>query len=131
MSSISMKGQSLGLSSITLFGPAFWALINCFCFLPFDSLTPPLFLPRSDETYVIGFMVPNQRQLLALAGQYGIRGSREELCNSRAIEELVLKAITEAALTGDGRSKEGRRGPPSPPNNICSLFFHCSPAGAL
>uniref|UniRef100_A0A8C7Y6S3 long-chain-fatty-acid--CoA ligase n=1 Tax=Oryzias sinensis TaxID=183150 RepID=A0A8C7Y6S3_9TELE len=53
----------------------------------------------SDETYVIGFMVPNQRQLLALAGQYGIRGSREELCNSRAIEELVLKAITEAALT--------------------------------
>ncbi|KAM9317749.1 long-chain-fatty-acid--CoA ligase 3a isoform 2-T2 [Pholidichthys leucotaenia] len=52
----------------------------------------------SDETYVIGFVVPNQKHLLALAGQYGIRGSWEELCNSKAIEELVLKAVTEAAL---------------------------------
>lgn len=93
---------------------------------------PRLFLPRSDETYVIGFLVPNQRQLLALAGQYGIRGSREELCNSKAIEELVLKAITEAALTGDSRSKEGacRGGPTAPLNNI-SLLFYCSPVGAL
>ncbi|XP_061574754.1 long-chain-fatty-acid--CoA ligase 3a [Cololabis saira] len=54
---------------------------------------------NSDETYAIGFVVPNQRQLLALAGEYGIRGSREELCNSKAMEELVLKVITEAALT--------------------------------
>ncbi|XP_013880551.1 long-chain-fatty-acid--CoA ligase 3 [Austrofundulus limnaeus] len=54
---------------------------------------------NSDETYVIGFVVPNQKQLLALAGQYGIRGSWEELCNSKAMEELVLKVITEAALT--------------------------------
>ncbi|KAM4743101.1 long-chain-fatty-acid--CoA ligase 3a isoform 1-T2 [Anableps anableps] len=53
---------------------------------------------NSDETYVIGFVVPNQKQLLALAGQYSIRGSWEELCNSKAMEELVLKVITEAAL---------------------------------
>ncbi|KAG8002214.1 Long-chain-fatty-acid--CoA ligase 3 [Nibea albiflora] len=53
---------------------------------------------NSDETYVIGFVVPNQKQLLALADQYSIRGSWEELCNSKAMEELVLKVITEAAL---------------------------------
>uniref|UniRef100_A0AAQ5Z5Y3 long-chain-fatty-acid--CoA ligase n=1 Tax=Amphiprion ocellaris TaxID=80972 RepID=A0AAQ5Z5Y3_AMPOC len=54
---------------------------------------------NSDEIYVIGFVVPNQKHLLALADQYGIRGSWEELCNSKAMEELVLKVITEAALT--------------------------------
>ncbi|XP_069546846.1 long-chain-fatty-acid--CoA ligase 3a isoform X2 [Brachyistius frenatus] len=54
---------------------------------------------NSDETYVISFVVPNQKQLLALADQYGICGSCEELCNSKAMEELVLKVITEAALT--------------------------------
>ncbi|XP_029302794.1 LOW QUALITY PROTEIN: long-chain-fatty-acid--CoA ligase 3-like [Cottoperca gobio] len=53
---------------------------------------------NSEETYVIGFVVPNQKQLLALADQYGIRGSRLELCNSKAVEELVLKLITEAAI---------------------------------
>ncbi|XP_070685559.1 long-chain-fatty-acid--CoA ligase 3a isoform X2 [Pempheris klunzingeri] len=53
---------------------------------------------NSDETYVIGFVVPNQKHLLALADQYGIRGSLEELCNSKAMEELALKSITEAAL---------------------------------
>lgn len=54
----------------------------------------------SDETYVIGFVVPNQKQLLALANQYGITGSWDELCNSKAMEELVVKVITEAALAG-------------------------------
>ncbi|KAM6931791.1 long-chain-fatty-acid--CoA ligase 3a isoform 3-T3 [Lycodopsis pacificus] len=53
---------------------------------------------NSDETYVIGFVVPNQKHLLALADLYGIRGSCEELCGSKAVEELVLKVITEAAL---------------------------------
>ncbi|KAM6931789.1 long-chain-fatty-acid--CoA ligase 3a isoform 1-T1 [Lycodopsis pacificus] len=52
----------------------------------------------NDETYVIGFVVPNQKHLLALADLYGIRGSCEELCGSKAVEELVLKVITEAAL---------------------------------
>ncbi|XP_068562367.1 long-chain-fatty-acid--CoA ligase 3a [Cebidichthys violaceus] len=53
---------------------------------------------NSDETYVIGFVVPNQKHLLALADRYGIRGSCEDLCGSKAVEELVLKVITEAAL---------------------------------
>lgn len=53
---------------------------------------------NSDEIYVIGFVVPNQKHLLALAEQYGVRGSWEELCNSKTMEELVLKMLTEAAL---------------------------------
>ncbi|KAM3874654.1 long-chain-fatty-acid--CoA ligase 3a [Diretmus argenteus] len=53
---------------------------------------------NSDETYVIGFVVPNQKHLLGLAEQYRIRGSLEELCNNKAMEELALKVITEAAL---------------------------------
>ncbi|XP_056296526.1 long-chain-fatty-acid--CoA ligase 3a [Pseudoliparis swirei] len=52
---------------------------------------------NSDEAYVIGFVVPNQKQLLALAEQYGIRGPCEELCGSAAMEELVLKVLTETA----------------------------------
>ncbi|KAM3615631.1 uncharacterized protein V6R79_005334 [Siganus canaliculatus] len=52
----------------------------------------------SDETYVIGFVVPNQKQLLALARQHSVRGLWEELCSMKAMEELVLKIITEAAL---------------------------------
>lgn len=55
---------------------------------------------------MIGFVVPNQKQLLALVDQYGIRGSWEELCNSKAVEELVLRVITEAALTGE-KVREG------------------------
>lgn len=54
---------------------------------------------------MIGFVVPNHKHLLALADQYGIRGSWEELCNCKAMEELVLKVITEAALAGEKRSK--------------------------
>lgn len=52
---------------------------------------------------MIGFVVPNQKQLLALADQYGIQGSCEQLCNTKAMEELVLKIITEAALAGEKR----------------------------
>ncbi|XP_072312571.1 fatty acid CoA ligase Acsl3-like [Eucyclogobius newberryi] len=53
---------------------------------------------NSDETYVIGFAVPNQKHFLVLAAQYGVRGSFTELCNNRTMEELVVKALTEAAL---------------------------------
>ncbi|CAG06396.1 unnamed protein product, partial [Tetraodon nigroviridis] len=55
---------------------------------------------NSDESYVIGFVVPNQKRFLALAEEYGVRGSQEELCNSKTMEELVLKAITETPLAG-------------------------------
>ncbi len=68
--------------------------------------TSPLLPLCSDETYVIGFVVPNQKHLLALADQYGVRGSWDELCNSKAMEELALKVITEAALAGEKRSEK-------------------------
>lgn len=55
---------------------------------------------------MIGFVVPNQKHLLALVDQYSIRGSWEELCNSKAVEELVLRVITEAALAGE-KVREG------------------------
>ncbi|XP_041919056.1 long-chain-fatty-acid--CoA ligase 3a [Alosa sapidissima] len=54
---------------------------------------------NSDESYVIGFVVPNQKQLLNLAEQRGVCGSWAELCDSPIMEEEVLKVITEAALT--------------------------------
>uniref|UniRef100_A0A3B3ZF86 long-chain-fatty-acid--CoA ligase n=1 Tax=Periophthalmus magnuspinnatus TaxID=409849 RepID=A0A3B3ZF86_9GOBI len=53
---------------------------------------------NSDETYVIGFAVPNQKHFLSLAEQYGVRGSFTELCNNTTMEELVLKVLTEVAL---------------------------------
>ncbi|KAJ0063648.1 hypothetical protein NL108_004774 [Boleophthalmus pectinirostris] len=53
---------------------------------------------NSDETYVIGFAVPNQKHFLSLAEQYGVRGSFTELCNNPTMEELMLKVLTEAAL---------------------------------
>ncbi|MEQ2169662.1 hypothetical protein GOODEAATRI_027507, partial [Goodea atripinnis] len=75
-------------------------------FFAFSSILLHLIpLHCSEETYVIGFVVPNQKQLLALAGQHGIRGSWEELCDIKAMEELVLKVITEAALTGESKLK--------------------------
>lgn len=49
---------------------------------------------------MIGFVVPNQKHFLALAEQFGVSGSMEELCNSATMEELVLKTITDAALAG-------------------------------
>nr|XP_023834916.1 long-chain-fatty-acid--CoA ligase 3-like [Salvelinus alpinus] len=54
---------------------------------------------NSEEMYVIGFVVPNQKHLLSLAEQYCIRGSWEELCNNAAMEGVVLQVITEAALS--------------------------------
>ncbi|KAI7800817.1 long-chain-fatty-acid--CoA ligase 3a [Triplophysa rosa] len=54
---------------------------------------------NSNESYVIGFVVPNQKQLLALAERRRVKGLWEELCNSPIIEEEVLKVITEVALT--------------------------------
>ncbi|XP_055053419.2 long-chain-fatty-acid--CoA ligase 3a [Misgurnus anguillicaudatus] len=55
---------------------------------------------NSDESYVIGFVVPNEKQLLALAEKRCVRGSREELCKNPVIEEEVLKVIKDTALAG-------------------------------
>uniref|UniRef100_A0A8C1IYM5 long-chain-fatty-acid--CoA ligase n=1 Tax=Cyprinus carpio TaxID=7962 RepID=A0A8C1IYM5_CYPCA len=51
-------------------------------------------------SFVIGFVVPNQKQLTVLAEQKGIRGSWEELCNHAEMEKEVLRIITDAAVTG-------------------------------
>uniref|UniRef100_A0AAY4AT60 long-chain-fatty-acid--CoA ligase n=1 Tax=Denticeps clupeoides TaxID=299321 RepID=A0AAY4AT60_9TELE len=53
---------------------------------------------NSDQSYVIGFVVPNQKQLTTLAVQRGVPGSLEELCNSTDMEFEVLRVITEAAI---------------------------------
>uniref|UniRef100_W5K1X0 long-chain-fatty-acid--CoA ligase n=1 Tax=Astyanax mexicanus TaxID=7994 RepID=W5K1X0_ASTMX len=54
---------------------------------------------NSDESYVISFVVPNQKQLQALAEQKGVKGSWEEICNRPDMEKEVLHIITEAAVT--------------------------------
>ncbi|KAK0134292.1 Long-chain-fatty-acid--CoA ligase 3 [Merluccius polli] len=56
---------------------------------------------NSEESYVIGFVVPNQKQLLLLAAQHCVSGSWEELCSHQAMEELALEVISEAALAGE------------------------------
>uniref|UniRef100_A0A671PCN1 long-chain-fatty-acid--CoA ligase n=1 Tax=Sinocyclocheilus anshuiensis TaxID=1608454 RepID=A0A671PCN1_9TELE len=61
---------------------------------------------NSEESYVIGFVVPNQKKLLALAERKCIRGLWEELCNNPVIEEEVLKVITETALKAQLESFE-------------------------
>uniref|UniRef100_A0AAX7UMZ2 long-chain-fatty-acid--CoA ligase n=1 Tax=Astatotilapia calliptera TaxID=8154 RepID=A0AAX7UMZ2_ASTCA len=54
---------------------------------------------NSDQSYVISFVVPNHKQLMALAEQMQIKDSWEELCNNSQMEEVVLRIITEAAIT--------------------------------
>ncbi|XP_026881278.2 long-chain-fatty-acid--CoA ligase 3a [Electrophorus electricus] len=55
---------------------------------------------NSEESYVIGFVVPNQQRLTVLANELGIHGTWVELCNNPVMEEEVLKTITDTALTG-------------------------------
>ncbi|XP_047665046.1 long-chain-fatty-acid--CoA ligase 4b [Tachysurus fulvidraco] len=52
---------------------------------------------NSNQTYILGFVVPNQKQLTALANRNGINGKWEEICNHATLEQEVLKAIKEAA----------------------------------
>lgn len=55
---------------------------------------------HSDQSYVISFVVPNQKQLMSLAKQMEVKGSWEELCNNSQMEKEVLRIITEAAVAG-------------------------------
>lgn len=55
---------------------------------------------NSDQSYVISFVVPNQKQLMALAEQTQVKGTWEELCNNPQIEKEVLRIINEAAISG-------------------------------
>uniref|UniRef100_A0A7N6F649 long-chain-fatty-acid--CoA ligase n=1 Tax=Anabas testudineus TaxID=64144 RepID=A0A7N6F649_ANATE len=54
---------------------------------------------NSDQSYVISFVVPNHKQLMALAQQLQVRGTWEEICNNSQVEKEVLRIITEAAIT--------------------------------
>ncbi|KAL2095191.1 hypothetical protein ACEWY4_009910 [Coilia grayii] len=53
----------------------------------------------SDQSYVICFVVPNKKQLEALAIKSGIEGELSDLCGHPKMEEEVLKAIKEVATT--------------------------------
>uniref|UniRef100_A0A8C7X5I8 long-chain-fatty-acid--CoA ligase n=1 Tax=Oryzias sinensis TaxID=183150 RepID=A0A8C7X5I8_9TELE len=55
---------------------------------------------NSDQSYVISFVVPNHKQLMAVAEQMGIKGTWEEICNNPQMEKQVLCIITEAAISG-------------------------------
>uniref|UniRef100_A0A8D0U0W9 long-chain-fatty-acid--CoA ligase n=1 Tax=Sus scrofa TaxID=9823 RepID=A0A8D0U0W9_PIG len=54
---------------------------------------------NSYHSYVIGFVVPNQKELTELARKKGLTGTWEELCNSREMENEVLKVLSEAAIS--------------------------------
>lgn len=50
---------------------------------------------------MISFVVPNHKQLTALAKQMEVSGTWEEICNNSQIEKEVLHLITEAAIAGN------------------------------
>uniref|UniRef100_A0AAR2LZ20 long-chain-fatty-acid--CoA ligase n=1 Tax=Pygocentrus nattereri TaxID=42514 RepID=A0AAR2LZ20_PYGNA len=50
------------------------------------------------HSFVIGFVVPNQKQLLLLAEKRGICGTWVEICSNPVMEEEVLKIINDTAL---------------------------------
>ncbi|XP_048838920.1 long-chain-fatty-acid--CoA ligase 4-like isoform X2 [Brienomyrus brachyistius] len=54
---------------------------------------------NSDQNYVISFVVPNQKQLTALAAKKEIEGTWEEICNHSVMESAVLQAIKEVAAS--------------------------------
>ena len=55
--------------------------------------------PSSEQSYVISFVVPNQKQLTERANKNGIMSTWEEICNHPAMEKEVLEAIKEAAAS--------------------------------
>ncbi|XP_069468719.1 long-chain-fatty-acid--CoA ligase 4 isoform X2 [Ambystoma mexicanum] len=52
---------------------------------------------NSFQSYVISFVVPNQKRLTTLAQQNGIDGTWEDICNNSMMEMEVLKEIKEVA----------------------------------
>lgn len=58
-----------------------------------------LLLPScgSDQSYVISFVVPNQKKLTALAEQKGVSGTWADICNNPAMEAEILREIKEVA----------------------------------
>ncbi|XP_072126990.1 long-chain-fatty-acid--CoA ligase 4 isoform X1 [Mobula birostris] len=54
---------------------------------------------NSEQSYVISFVVPNQKKLTALAEQKQIQGTWEEICNDSKMEAEVLREIKEASAS--------------------------------
>ncbi|XP_072361828.1 long-chain-fatty-acid--CoA ligase 4 isoform X1 [Scyliorhinus torazame] len=54
---------------------------------------------NSDQSYVISFVVPNQKKLTALAEQKQVQGTWEEICNDSKMEAEVLREIKEASVS--------------------------------
>ncbi|KFV86677.1 Long-chain-fatty-acid--CoA ligase 4, partial [Struthio camelus australis] len=52
---------------------------------------------KSDQSYVISFVVPNQKKLTTLAEQKGISGSWVDICNNPIMEAEILREIKEVA----------------------------------
>ncbi|NXA82298.1 ACSL4 ligase, partial [Thryothorus ludovicianus] len=52
---------------------------------------------KSDQSYVISFVVPNQKKLTTLAEQKGISGSWVDICNNPTMEAEILREIKEVA----------------------------------
>ncbi|NXG34826.1 ACSL4 ligase, partial [Dromaius novaehollandiae] len=52
---------------------------------------------KSDQSYVISFVVPNQKKLTALAEQKGITGTWVDICNNPVMEAEILSEIKEVA----------------------------------
>lgn len=69
--------------------------------VPFNDLAKLSFVYFSYHSYVIGFVVPNQKELTELARKKGLKGTWEELCNSCDMENEVLRVLSEAAISGE------------------------------
>ncbi|XP_048400230.1 long-chain-fatty-acid--CoA ligase 4 isoform X2 [Stegostoma tigrinum] len=54
---------------------------------------------NSEQSYVISFVVPNQKKLTALAEQKQVQGTWEEICNDSQMEAEVLREIKEASAS--------------------------------
>uniref|UniRef100_A0A8D0L0U4 long-chain-fatty-acid--CoA ligase n=1 Tax=Sphenodon punctatus TaxID=8508 RepID=A0A8D0L0U4_SPHPU len=52
---------------------------------------------KSDQSYVISFVVPNQKKLTVLAEQRGVAGTWVDICNHPVMESEILKEIKEVA----------------------------------
>uniref|UniRef100_A0ACB8FX58 Long-chain-fatty-acid--CoA ligase 4 n=1 Tax=Sphaerodactylus townsendi TaxID=933632 RepID=A0ACB8FX58_9SAUR len=52
---------------------------------------------KSDQSYVISFVVPNQKKLTNLAEQKGVTGGWVDICNNPIMESEILKEIKEVA----------------------------------
>ncbi|XP_015671146.1 long-chain-fatty-acid--CoA ligase 4-like [Protobothrops mucrosquamatus] len=52
---------------------------------------------ESNQSYVISFVVPNQKKLTALAEQRGMSDSWNNICNNPVMESEVLKEIKDMA----------------------------------